>query len=107
MAAFFAAESVGTQVFIYTASPIIAAIIIGIGGWLVRDSIQQRRDIRGIKLLLAENFGPNSGGLREQVNKTDEKVDKLDAKVDVLATDVATLQGREAQRRDDRGRFVS
>jgi hypothetical protein len=94
------AESVGAQIFIYTASPVLAAVILGAFGWVGRRLSRQDKNIEAIHRLLDQNFGPNSGGLREQVNKIDEKVD-------VLAVDVATLQGREAQRRDDRGRFVS
>ena len=93
---------------------VIAAIILG--AWRIRHNIDKRdnelekkliegegerqlilAEIAGFKEDLKKEFGGNSGGMREAINRISDTVDRVDTKTNELAVEVGELRGRFEQ----------
>ena len=95
---------------------LVVVVAIILGAWRIRQNIDKRdtelemklldgegerkvilAEISGFKEDLKKEFGGNSGGMREAINRISDTVDRVDSKTNDLAVELGELRGRFEQ----------
>lgn len=110
-------ETLSTIKLIAELGALVIAVIVAV--WRIRVALDKRdndlekqlvegeserkiilHEIESIKNDLHKEFGGNSGGMREAINRISATMDRVDAKTNDLAVEIGELRGRFDQHVD-------